>query len=93
MRKAPFLAAGILLAGLGMPASAQVMMPMQNMPTGIDCGNTMNAVEYYCNHRDQFDKSGQFVGPPVAAVTTPLPEASTTGSTRVHRSAHQTRHH
>jgi hypothetical protein len=79
---------------MSLPASAQMLMPMQNMPTGIDCGTPENALEYYCNHRDQFDKSGQFTGPPVAAVTTPSgPDVSATGSTRAHRTAHPARHH
>jgi hypothetical protein len=94
MRKAPFLLAGILVAGLSHPASAQMVMPTQNMPTGLDCTNSENALEYYCNHRDQFDKSGRFIGPSMTAGTTTMaPEVTTTAATRVHHSAHQTRHH
>ena len=91
MRKAPFVFAGVMVAGFFSAASAQVMMPRAGMPSGIDCSTPENALEYYCNHRNEFDSSGAFIGtPPVAPM-----EANTqvTGSTARHHVARKVKHH
>jgi hypothetical protein len=79
MRTASFIFAGIIMAGFCSPASAQIMMPQPNMPTGLDCGTPQNALEYYCNHRDQFSSSGAFLGAGQPVVAT-NPDVRTTGS-------------
>jgi hypothetical protein len=48
-------AASMMAAGFLTPASAQ----------GIDCTAAVDAIEYYCNHRDQMDQQAAVA--PVAA--------------------------
>jgi hypothetical protein len=92
MRKASFLFAGMIVAGFCSTASAQVAVPRPDMPTGIDCGNPQNALEYFCNHRNEFNSSGAFVGAgqPVAAAE---PGPQVTGATTTHRVVRRTTHH
>jgi|SRR4051794_37219827 hypothetical protein len=92
MHKAPFLFAGMMIAGFCSSASAQVAMPRTDMPTGIDCTTPENALEYYCNHRNEFNSSGAFIGAgqPVAAMQ---PGPQVTGSTTTHRVVRRAMHH
>ena len=91
MQTAPFILAAIVMAGVYSPAMAQVAVPQAGMPTGIDCSNPANAIEYYCNHRDQFNSSGAFTGAGQPA------SAGSTGSVRrhhvVHHAVHKVPHH
>ena len=54
-----FLAAA-MIGGSFVPASAQ----------GVDCTAPENAIDYYCNHRDQFDRPAAAAAPVTAPVTT-----------------------
>jgi hypothetical protein len=58
------------------------------MPTGLDCGSPQNALEYYCNHRNEFDSSGRWLGASPMAVAPSATAPVTTGSTARHRVAH-----
>jgi hypothetical protein len=76
--------AGIAMAGFAAPASAQAPMPQSNMPTKLDCSTALDSVEYYCSHRDEFDKDGKWTGPKAAAGAPAASQgpAATTGSAR-----------
>jgi hypothetical protein len=105
MRKVPLLIlASAAVAVLHYsPASAQVAVPMPGMPSSadvLDCSTALDAIEYFCQHRNQFNKDGQWMGPGravVAANPMPSPNVATTGSTtRKHHAtrkpAHRTQH-
>jgi hypothetical protein len=87
-----YVVAGLIVAAAWSPASAQLIGPSPNMPTGMDCGNPQNALEYYCNHRNEFDSAGHWQGAaPVAAAPTAT-GAVTTHTPARHRVAHRTMH-
>ena len=72
-----FMVAAAMVAGSSLPAFAQ----------GIDCTAAVDAIEYYCNHRDEFDK-------PAAATpaATPVVNEMAAPARPAHRATHTARH-
>jgi hypothetical protein len=65
-----------MFGGSLIPASAQ----------GVDCTTAVDAIDYYCNHRDQFDKPAATAAP----VAAPMATGAVTSVPR--RTSHGARH-
>ena len=79
--------ASAMIGGSLMPASAQ----------GVDCTTAVDAIDYYCNHRDQFDKPAATAAPVTAPMATgavaPAPHRTSHGARHaMHPTKHRTTH-